>query len=64
MRTAAIIDAWRAERGVAWVFVAPDGNDAPYLDGQAHTARGTVYPIIRWAKADHSALIVGKPSAE
>jgi hypothetical protein len=49
------------KRGPVWVFAVPDGRDAPYLDGQAHTKRGRVWASARWANADHSALIVGNP---
>lgn len=46
------------KRGPVWVFPVPDGRDAPYLDGQAHTERGRVWASARWASADHDAVIV------
>ena len=50
------------KRGPVWVFAAPDGRDAPYLDGQAHTERGRVWASARWASADRDAVIVSTPS--
>ena len=52
-----------SKRGPVWVFAVPDGNDAPYLDGQAHTERGRVWGSARWASADRDAVIVSTPSA-
>lgn len=50
------------KRGPVWVFAVPDGRDAPYLDGQAHTERGRVWASARWASADRDAVIVSTPS--
>ena len=50
------------KRGPVWVFAVPDGRDAPYLDGQAHTEWGRVWASARWASADRDAVIVSTPS--